>query len=69
MKTPAETRAQYKYLREKTHRVAIDYPNAEYNKIKAYADRAGIPVNTFIREAIRYYIREIDEANGDAGNP
>lgn len=59
MSTPAR---QLKYRKNSTHRVAIDYPVKEYERIKAYADREGVPVNTFIRQAVRDRIAEIYEA-------
>ena len=54
----ATPKRQLRYLKNSTHRISIDYPIAEYNKLKALADEEGVPLNTFLRKAIKTYISE-----------
>ena len=50
-----------KYLVNGTHRIAIDYPNREYDRIKAQADAEGIPVNTWVRKVLNERLDALEE--------
>ena len=51
-KSEAQARAEYKWRREKCHRIAIDCTLADYDTIAAAATSEGLPVGTFCRRAI-----------------
>lgn len=51
-KSEAQARAEYKWRREKCHRIAIDCTLADYDTIAEAARVAGQPVRTFCRRAI-----------------
>ena len=53
-------KSQRKYLVSGTHRIAIDYPNREYDRIKAQADAEGIPVNTWVRRVINEALDDLE---------
>jgi predicted HicB family RNase H-like nuclease len=50
--TEARKRANLKYAVSKLKRVPLDMLHADYDALKAAADRDGLPVNTYIKEAI-----------------
>lgn len=50
--TDARKRANIKYARKNLKRIPLDVQLAEYDRIKAAADAAGEPVNTYIKNAI-----------------
>ena len=52
MISEAKKRADKKYRAARLHRVALDYTHADYDRVKAAADAAGVPVGTFCRAAI-----------------
>lgn len=43
----------YKYAREHLKRVPLDMQQEDYNALKQAADKAGIPVNRYIKIAIQ----------------
>ncbi len=49
----AANRAAQKYKKDNIKRVPLDMQIAEYDAVKAAADRAGEKVNQYIKEAIR----------------
>ena len=52
MYTEASYRATQKYRAAKIKRIPLDVQTEDYERIKAAADRAGMKVNTYIKEAI-----------------
>lgn len=50
--TEAKKKAILKYAKKNLKRIPLDVQLAEYNRIKAAADAAGEPVNTYIKNAI-----------------
>ena len=50
--TDARKRANIKYARKNLKRIPLDVQLSEYDRIKAAADAAGEPVNTYIKNAI-----------------
>lgn len=53
MRSEAQKRASNKWRATKMHRIAIDYTLADYEEVKQAAERAGLPVGTFCRQAIK----------------
>ena len=49
----ATKRATYKYHAAKIKRVPLDMQLSDYERVKAAADRAGLAVNTWIKQAIQ----------------
>lgn len=49
----AHKRAQYKYAAAHLKRVPLDVQQGYYETIKQAAERAGQPVNTYIKQAIQ----------------
>lgn len=49
----AAKRATYKYHAAKIKRIPLDVKATDYETIKAASDRAGQPVNTYIKQAIQ----------------
>ena len=45
--------ANYEYRKKNFRRVTVDFPFSDYERIKAAADADGLPVNTWIKNAIR----------------
>lgn len=66
-RTAADNLAQYKYNKAHLKRIPLDVQRAEYERIKAAAGAAGLPVNTWIKNAIRAAMGDGD-ASG-AGDP
>lgn len=64
---PKYKQNQYKY--DKTHlkRIPLDVQRAEYERIKAAADGAGLPVNTWVKNAIRAALAAGDGAGAAPG--
>ena len=56
-RTDAQKRATNKWRAEKMHRVALDFTLSDYDRVKAAADAAGLPVGTYCRRAIDKAIR------------
>ncbi|MBP3215486.1 MAG: hypothetical protein J6M58_04570 [Clostridium sp.] len=50
--TEASKRAAAKYAKKNLKRIPLDVQLSEYDRIKAAADAAGEPVNTYIKNAI-----------------
>ena len=63
MQTQAQLKASAKYKKAHIKRVALEMKNEYFNEVlKPAADKAGEPVNTYIKKAIADRIeREIDE--------
>ena len=59
MKSEAQKRAINKWRATKMHRVAIDYTIADYEEVKEAAERAGLPIVTFCREAVKEKIENM----------
>ena len=51
--TEAQKKANIKYRKENVKRIPLDVQKAEYDTIKAAADKAGEKVNAYIKEAIK----------------
>ncbi len=49
---PANNPAQYRYKKEALKRIPLDVQRADYDRIKAAADAAGLPVNTWIKSVM-----------------
>ena len=49
---PANNPAQYRYKKEALKRIPLDVQRADYERIKAAADSAGLPVNTWIKSVM-----------------
>lgn len=47
-----QTKYSNKYKKENQHRVNINYSREKADDIKAFCKDIGVPVNTFIKEAI-----------------
>ena len=63
----SQRRAVYKYAKTHLKRIPLNVQLEEFDVIKAAADRAGQPVNTFIKQAIAERIArdaEQEEQNG-----
>ena len=52
----AQLQAVYKYKAKSYKRIPLDVKLSEYDEIKAAADAAGQPINTYIKQAIRQRI-------------
>ena len=50
--TEAKKRANMKYARNNLKRIPLDVQLSKYEEIKAAASAAGVPVNTYIKQAI-----------------
>lgn len=48
----AAKRATYKYRNTKTKAMSLNFKTEDYDRIKDHANNAGIPVATYIREAV-----------------
>ncbi len=48
----SKNRAHYKYAKKNLKRIPLDVQNEFYNRIKTAADSLGMPVNTYIKNAI-----------------
>ena len=58
-----------KYAKEKIKRIPFDVPVSYYeNTLKPAAARAGLPINTFIKEAINARIDADNKRSDDAKN-
>lgn len=64
-RTAADNQAQYKYNKLHIKRIPLDVQRAEYDVIKSAADRAGLPVNTWIKNAIRAALGDASGAPGE----
>lgn len=67
-RTAADNLAQYKYNKEHIKRIPLDVQKTEYERIKAAAVAAGLPVNTWIKNAIRAALGDGD-ASGAGEDP
>jgi len=47
----------YKYKEKHIKRIPLDVQISEYEQIKAAAEKQNLPVNTFIKNAIRQYMK------------
>lgn len=68
MHDPKHNQAQYRYHEKAIKRIPLDVQKTEYERIKAAAVAAGLPVNTWIKNAIRAALGDGDVA-GAAGDP
>jgi hypothetical protein len=59
--------ANYEYRKKNFRRVTVDFPFSDYERIKAAADADGLPVNTWIKNAIRAALGP-DAAGGAGGD-
>ena len=50
--TEAQNKAHYNYAKKSLKRIPLDVQKTQYDEIKAAADVAGVPVNTYIKQAI-----------------
>lgn len=66
--TKAEQKAVNEYKRKNYKRIAFEMRIEEYEAFKATCDSMRIPVNTFIREAIRVHLKEVAESAERAEN-
>ena len=51
-RTAADNQAQYRYNKKALKRIPLDVQRADYDRIKAAADAAGVPVNTWIKSIL-----------------
>ena len=65
----ASKRATIKYQREHLKQVPIRFQFSEYEELKHAADRAGLPVATFMKQAIRAAIDQASPAAAGQGVP
>lgn len=54
----AATRAQNKYISKAYDRINLIVPKGDKEKIKEFAERAGVSVNSFINNAIQEKIEK-----------
>lgn len=52
MHDPKHNQAQYRYHAKAIKRIPLDVQRADYERIKAAADAAGVPVNTWIKSVL-----------------
>lgn len=64
--TEASKRATIKYQREHLKQVPIRFQFSEYEELKHAADQAGLPVATFMKQAIRAAIDQASTAAAPA---
>ncbi len=64
-RTRASNQAQYKYNAAHLKRVPLDMQLSDYEMLKAAADAAGVPVNAYIKQAIRERIERDGTPRGD----
>lgn len=50
--TEAQKKANLKYRKENVKRIPLDVQKEKYEEISAAAEKAGIPVNRYIKNAI-----------------
>lgn len=60
--TEASYRANQKYRAAKIKRIPLDVQIEDYDRIKAAADRAGLKVNSYIKEAIEQRMQQDAES-------
>lgn len=53
MYNPKYNQSNYEYRKKNFRRVTVDFPFPDFERIKAAAGAAGLPVNTWIKNAIR----------------
>ena len=58
MVTEAQKRATKKYVKEHIKRIPLNVSKEDYEKIKKAADKIGISVNGFIKDAVFDWIDE-----------
>ena len=52
MYNPKYNQSNYDYRKKNLRRVTVDFPFPDYDRIKAAADGAGLPVNTWIKSVL-----------------
>lgn len=52
MYSKAGNKATQKYKKNNIKRIGLNYRTEDYARLKEYADKVNMPVNTFLREAI-----------------
>ena len=52
------------YAKEHVKRIPLDVPHEMYDNIKAHADRAGMPVNRYLKTAAEEKMAREDEGQG-----
>lgn len=65
MHDPKHNQSQYRYHAKAIKRIPLDVQRAEYERIKAAAVAAGLPVNTWIKNAIRTALGDSSGAGED----
>lgn len=55
-----------KYWRENVKRVPLDMSHEMYDNIKAHADRAGMPVNRYLKTAAEEKMARDDASQADS---
>lgn len=61
MLSDAQRRAIKRWKEKNIRRIPLDVRTTEYDAIHAFCEREGVPVNTFIRDAIRIGIEGKNE--------
>lgn len=51
-RTEAQKQAEYRYRKNKVKRVALNFTLADFAPIASAASASGLPVNTYIKQAI-----------------
>ena len=64
MYSEAHAKASIKYAKNNLKRVPFDLKLSDYERLKGAADRAGEPVNTYIKNAVNMRI-EIDSKKAE----
>ena len=64
MYDPSNLPTEYRYKSKAIKRVPLDMQKEEYERIKAAAVAAGLPVNTWIKNTIRAALAAVDPAAG-----
>ena len=62
----ANNPAQYRYKKAALKRIPLDVQRSDYERIKAAADAAGVPVNTWIKNVMWAALGDGSAAAGDA---
>lgn len=66
---PANNPAQYRYKKEALKRIPLDVQRADYDRIKAAADVAGLPVNAWIKSILFAALDASGAGPGSAAAP
>lgn len=66
MYNPKYNQSNYEYKGKNIKRIPLDVQRADYERIKAAADAAGVPVNTWIKNVMWAALGDGSAAAGDA---